>query len=96
MSEAFPVYFAMRSGGGSLVAKKGWSTEDRMLPCGASAKRNMPVVSHGEISNFVVAVFACFVKAPNKALEPTPRLGVVRSIFRQAKHRRNSCGVAHL
>jgi hypothetical protein len=35
-------------------------------------------------------------KKPNKSPEPTPRLGVVRSVFSRAKHSGNSRGVAHL
>jgi hypothetical protein len=35
-------------------------------------------------------------KRPNKSPEPTPRLGVIRSLVRRAKSRGNSRGVAHL
>jgi hypothetical protein len=80
MSEVFQSEIAMRSGGSESVAVEiNWSAEDRMLRCAASAKRKMSVVFHGKISNFIGAVFERRVQSPNKSLEPTPRLGVVRS-----------------
>jgi hypothetical protein len=46
-------------------------------------------------SEFVVCSMA-FARSPNKSLEPTPRLGVIRSLFWRAKSRGNLRGVAHL
>jgi hypothetical protein len=70
--------------------------KDRMLPCVLSAQRKVSVVFHGKISVFIGAVFERRVQSPNKTPEPTPRLGVVRSLFWRAKHCGNSRGVAHL
>jgi hypothetical protein len=86
----------MRSGGGDSTAKKGWSAEDQMLRCVFSAKKKVSVVFHGKISLFIGAVFERGVQSPNKTPEPTPRLGVVRSLFQGAKLRGNLRGVAHL
>jgi hypothetical protein len=44
---------------------------------------------------FLITV-ASIQEEPNKSLEPTPRLGVVRSFFRRAKLSGNLRGVAHL
>jgi hypothetical protein len=53
-----------------------------------------------EIEQFValllIEIESAKNEAANKSPEPTPRLGVVRSLFRRAKSSGNSRGVAHL
>src|SRR5204862_67509 len=63
------------------------SRREESARCDAPTRRFTFVLSH---------LFAAIEKMPNKSLEPTPRLGVLRSIFRRAKLTGNLRGVAHL
>jgi hypothetical protein len=63
-----------------------------------AAARRVGIASRSTIARgFVVEVVERSVREkPNKALEPTPRLGGIRSLVRRAKLRGNLRGVAHL
>jgi hypothetical protein len=57
---------------GSSAKHESSDEDDSSVACIATSKK-VSVVSHGEISHFVVGVVASEVQSPNKALEPTIR-----------------------
>jgi hypothetical protein len=83
---------------GACVAEEVRGSLPASIPGRSRARigREVFVRASGEGVSEVIERSMGFARSPNKSPEPTPRLGVVRSLFWRAKLRGNPRGVAHL